>query len=462
LLLVLTVTQAAGQSKTLNWEAGVSTVAATGSQAPFWLLSNKQGKYSTDRFAASLELGLFTERDTSRNIDFSYGIEVFGRSGENAKAWIHQAYGQVVFYNLVQLRFGSWEEIVGSQEPALSSGSVIWSGNARPVPKIEIGTPGYINVPYTRGFLEIKGKLSHGWLGSERVVSNVLLHHKNVYLRLGGDLPVNIYYGLNHYALWGGTSPTEEEPYPSDFSSFLKVFFMQHGDPDVPGTPDVWVINRFGNHIGSRNYGVNITLDNFTAGIYQQDIFEDGSGLRLQNFPDGLWGAWIRFPEEKKIVQAVVYEHLRTISQSGPDHHVGSDTLGGNDNYFNHGRYRSGWTHYQYTIGTPLITSPLFNDPEYSGIKNNRVIAHHLGFEGYITENIRYRNIITWSRNMGRYSNPFPEPLEQLSWMLELNTTLKRNNMEAGITVAADIGEMYGDNLGVMITFRKKGKLLSK
>jgi hypothetical protein len=324
---------------------------------------------------------------------------------------------------------------------------------------MEIGTPGYIDVPYSKGFAEISGKLSHGWLENGRFVSNVLLHHKNVYLRLGGSLPVNVYFGINHYAMWGGNSPAQEEPLPSDFNSFIKVFFMQQGDPDVPGTPDIWVINRFGNHLGSRNYGVNFTLDNFKAGLYQQDVFEDGSGLRLQNFPDGLWGAWLRLPEKTKVVQAVVYEYLRTTSQSGPYHNVGSDTLGGNDNYFNHSIYRSGWTYHQYTIGTPLITSPLFSEPASFVIKNNRVIAHHVGLEGYISQNVRYRNLITWSRNLGKYSDPFPEPLEQLSWMLELNTNLKRNNLEAGITVAADIGEMYGDNLGVMIIFRKKGGL---
>jgi hypothetical protein len=57
--------------------------------------------------------------------------------------------------------------------------------------------------------------LSHGWFEEGRYVSNVWLHHKNAYLRLGGSLPVNIYYGFNHYAQWGGKSPGYEKPFPS-------------------------------------------------------------------------------------------------------------------------------------------------------------------------------------------------------------------------------------------------------
>jgi len=41
--------------------------------------------------------------------------------------------------------------------------------------------------------------------------------------------------------------------------------------------------------------------------------------------------------------------------------------------------------------------------------------------------------------------------------MLEVSGPVNFFNMEASITVAADFGEMYGDNLGLLFTLRKKG-----
>jgi hypothetical protein len=443
------------QVKLPDWEIGLASTGGFGRQAPFWIISNRQGKFLPEKFAGAMEFGFFAESDTGRIIDYDYGFEFYGRQGGSGNLWLHQAYAGVTFNGVVRLRAGMQEEIVGSSMPSLSTGSIIWSGNARPMPKIEIATPGYIPVPFSKGYAEISGVFSHGWFEEGRYVSNVWLHHKNAYLRIGGSFPLNIYYGFNHYAQWGGHSPRYEEPFPTDLRSFMKVLLNRSGDPSVPGTPDGWVINRFGNSLGSSNIGIDLDLQELSAGLYQQDIFEDGSGMRKENFPDGLWGAWVSFTKSQKPVQSIVYEFLHTTHQSGPEHILGE--LKGNDNYFNHGDYRSGWTYHSFTIGTPFITSPLMNDYDVIGIRNNRVIVHHLGFEGYIRHNIYYRNFFTFSRNLGTYSYPFEHRRDQFSWMLELSGPVKLLGMEAGLTIAADIGSMYGDTLGILLTLRKTG-----
>ncbi len=56
------------------------------------------------------------------------------------------------------------------------------------------------------------------------------------------------------------------------------------------------------------------------ASLYKQDVFEDGSGLRRQNFPDGLWGGYLRFTDKPRLLQAIVYEFLGTKDQSGLKH----------------------------------------------------------------------------------------------------------------------------------------------
>ena len=445
------------QTRKPVWEAGFTSLVALGDQAPFWLISNRQGKFLAEKYAGAFEFGIHAKPEKGRAVDYEYGFEFFGRFGETNDGWLHTAYFGLTLYDMARIRAGKWEEIAGSSQPSITSGSVIWSGNARPMPKIEIGTPGYIALPFTGGIAEVSGMMSHGWFEEGRFVKNVWLHHKNLYFRIGGSMPVNIYYGINHYAQWGGSSPVLDNPFPSDLRSFKKVFLIGHGDPDVPGTPTEWVINRFGNHIGSRNYGIDIRFKNFSTGFYQQDIFEDNSGYSRSNFPDGLWGAYIRFPEKNRTIQAIVYEFFHSTNQSGRYHDLDGDSLGGNDNYFNHGQYRSGWTYHKYTIGTPLITSPLLNEAESILITNSRVIAHHIGFEGFIARNLRYRNLFTLSRNFGTHHRPFPRRRDQFSWMLEMSKPLNISGLEAGLTIAADIGNMHGDNFGFFFRLARNG-----
>ncbi len=445
------------QLLTPSWEVSLAANISSDDQVPFWLMSNRQGKVFHEGNGGNLSLGLYAKPDTAARIAPEFGIEAFGRTGRSDDIWLHQAWGGVTLYDLVQVRAGLWEDVTGSRVPALSSGSIIWSGHARPMPRVAAGTPGYITLPFGRDMIELKGVVAHGWFMDDRFASDVWMHHKNAFIRLGGDLPVNFYWGLNHFAQWGGSSPLQEKSYPSDFEAFVRVFFIRRSNPDDPASPTGWVINRIGNHLGSRNHGIDITLNTLEGGFYLQDIMDDLSGWRRQNFPDGLWGAWLRFKEENRTVQALLYEYLQTTDQSGPLHDLDGEVLGGNDNYFNHGHYRSGWSYYGYTLGTPLITSPILNDPPTHRFMNNRVRAHHLGVKGQVAGLFSYRTFFTYSRNYGRHSYPFDERKDQFSWMLELSRELGVFGLEAGVTVAVDRGEMYGDQVGVLVQVVRRG-----
>lgn len=80
--------------------------------------------------------------------------------------------------------------------------------------------------------------------------------------------------------------------------------------------------------------------------------------------------------------------------------------LGGNDNYFNNGIYIKGWTFREMLMGNPLITSPAILKGEgYDYIRNNKIIAHHLGIEGHMTK-ITYKLLYTYSLNYGTNHAP--------------------------------------------------------
>ena len=61
--------------------------------------------------------------------------------------------------------------------------------------------------------------------------------------------------------------------------------------------------------------------------IYHEHPFEDGSGTRLANLPDGVWGIYFK-PENQKIISSVLYEYIDTSDQSG------NKSVSGFDGYF--------------------------------------------------------------------------------------------------------------------------------
>ena len=184
-------------------EPGV--VLSAGKQTPFWLMSNQYGLITPNKFNSWIRLGLKTNLSADRNIDYDYGLDIIDRLSNTNKLYLHQAYVRLKFY-FVNFQAGSMEEKFGNQDSSLSSGGLLWSGNARPMPKVSLLVPNYTPVPFTRKYLEFKGGISHGWFGDNQFVKDSWLHHKYFYLQLGGRLPVHIHYGFHHFVQWGGES----------------------------------------------------------------------------------------------------------------------------------------------------------------------------------------------------------------------------------------------------------------
>jgi len=216
--------------------------------------------------------------------------------------------------------------------------------------------------------------------------------------------------------------------------------------------------------LGSRVLGIDVKLKNYLTGLYYQTIFEDGSGRSEIFNPDGLWGFYLRSKDKDRTVTNVLYEFLHTTYQSGPVHDItGPVILKGNDNYFDNFIYRSGWSYYKYTIGTPMITSPVYNTDSSYMIENNRVIAHHVGIEGNLTEKIRYKTMFTYSINMGRYSKPYDNNRNQASALANISFPVNMKvPFRVSATLAADKGTMYGDNIGIFLSLIKTGELFKR
>ena len=127
--------------------------------------------------------------------------------------------------------------------------------------------------------------------------------------------------------------------------------------------------------------------------------------------------------------------------------------MGGNDNYFNHTIYFSGWAYRQYIMGTPMISSPII-DRHNSGqiLINNKVIAHHLGLKGWLLDNLQYRAMGTYSINYGTNASPFELAKKEYSVLTEFNYQLpEQPAWQFKLKLAADFGDMYGKNVGMLL-----------
>ncbi len=421
---------------------------------PFWLYNNQYAKYSLPNSCALVDIKIEDFINSKEFFDYSYGLEVYTRYNSELKPVLHQFYGKIKIWEII-LSGGKYEDNLNYSDSSLSMGHILWSKNARPFPKISISSNGYYTIPFTFDLLEVKGTYTHGWFNDDRYVDNVYLHHKNLYGRLGEKFPVNVFFGLEHFVQWGGISPDPQYGnLPKDFDAYLRVVKGQGGDASTVDSNEV--INRLGNHIGSWNAGAEIKFEKYYGILYWQSIFDDNSGKKRRNFPDGLWGINIKCINNSLIIKSLLYEYLYTINQSGPVHDLDLK-LYGNDNYFNNGIYRSGWTSEKMTIGTPFITSPQYNsDLTNLSLNNTRVIAHHFGLTGKY-KNYNFRTLFSVSQNFGTYSVPFKPLKKQVSMLFEVSTKIESfYNIELKTSIGIDHGKMYGNNMGILVSLKKQ------
>jgi hypothetical protein len=457
LIIILFPLGISAQRDTIKYDAGMLGLVSSGTYSPFWLQSDEYGKISSGPTSADFYIGIHKDVGFKTGL-FDYGFKanvLLQTFDGKTTVYFHEYYAKarLLVFDLI---VGAREEQLGNQDSTLSCGGFLFSQNARPMPKITVGIEHFTSVPFTNGFLEIKGAISHGWFTDNIYDRNVLLHHKYLYLKVGGKFPVHLQYGLDHVAQWGGYIPGWGQQ-PTGLHDFIKIFLGESGGSDANRSDQ---INALGNHIISQSMKLDVDISDFKVSGYWQNLSEDGP-IRViwntMNRPDGLWGITIRnknFP----FIKGILYEYLNTTDQSGPYHDKDGIVYGGSDGYFN-GEYQTGWTYFSRTIGTPFITSPLYNKNGIVSIVNNRVQVHHFGIEGDIY-GYRYKALSSFSKNYGTYGGPYPEMIQNTSMALEVNKQFpKLLNINIGCKIGADFGKLYGNSVGVQISFTKTGNL---
>lgn len=196
-----------------------------------------------------------------------------------------------------------------------------------------------------------------------------------------------------------------------------------------------------------------------------ENYFDDFSGMGKLNQFDGLWGFEYK-NKNSDYLDNLVVEYYQSTCQSGPLHGEDNGVLcgktGGGDNYYNNFSY-PGWTHWGRSIGTPLVASPMYNDNGILYFKYTRVKAFHIGVSGKLSDELRYRFMMSFNKTWGTVFRPLIEPLENFSAMAEfIYTPQKLDNWQFTASLAGDAGEIYGDNLGLRINVRKVFNVIRK
>lgn len=419
LLLALTVGVAANAEYRFGVYGELSPYAGSNDFAPFYISSNRHDKLTQSK-GLLLDVGAVDSLDRSKRFDFSWGVEALAGVANSVdyRRWdpaseafvanpqhpanirLQQLYAEVKWRCLL-LSAGMQSRGSAFVNNRLSSGDVVWSGNARAIPEVRIGFVDFQNIPFTRGWVQADLCISYGkffdkdWVENHfnryegRICPSPLWTYKRIYLRTNPTKPFYFQFGIQMSGLFGGTTytydkgkVTREVNNYGGFGDFFKMIFQLRNSREG---------YMMGDHKGSYDGAATYRLrSGHTLKAYFQWFWEDGSGMSKSNGFDGLWGLEYRAPK-RTWLNGVVVEYLDFTNQSGPIHFAPADNpdsfihqqVQGNDCYYATSAYRP-YTNYGMTIGTPLVMGTIYNLDGNPELYATRVRAYHLGAEGAI------------------------------------------------------------------------------
>ncbi|NLR60540.1 capsule assembly Wzi family protein [Chitinophaga polysaccharea] len=451
----------------LEVHAGAIGTVATKDYLPLWLLSNHFGTISDRKGDVSVHAGFSNLHVWQEHFYIRYGLDVYNNN-QLGSTFIEQGYVKAGYKNW-EIRGGRYEEIIGEVDPMLSSGSMGISGNALPIPKIGLAVTKYTSIPFTNGWLQFKGLLSHGWMGKDQFIRNAWLHEKNFYLRIG-KRKLKLFGGIQHYAVWGG-SRKDLPPITSSWQGFMDVLLVKTKDDGTVGNNDIQP-NRPGDHRGIIEGGIDWENEQLALHLYHQTPFESGQGIDIRNI-DRLLGITYTNKKTAGWLNKIAVEFIYT--KQSNDFYL--QRL--RESYYNNGVYLTGWDYHERIIGTPLFIDRNRGQHYFTGMKpmnwdqpkdslrgkggniiNNRVVGGHIGVLYHLSERITGKTLITYTQNYGTYTNPalFTPMKRQWYTLEELHYLLPGKGMMLTASLAIDQGQLTnnaGFMLGMLWTWKR-------
>jgi hypothetical protein len=496
-MMLVAVSTLSAEDTDVQYSTALEANASSGEFAPYMIGSWQGGRY-TQKDGLNLDVYIGKDLDLSRRLSWSAGVEMLAGANSDAEydryrnaEWttttlgpnvvrLQQLWGQLK-YRGVYLLAGMKERDSYIVDGKMSSGDLVRSNNARPIPGVSAGFVDFQPVPFTNGWVQIDGELMYGKFADSNFNSkqynhysyllqqNICYTYKRCYFQSKPTQPLVVTVGMQAAGQFGGktTYYTHGRIYRTTnhgthIRDLWDMFFPQLGNGEG---------YYKGNSLGSWDFKAQYKLRNGnTITAYFEGPWEDGSGIARRNGTDGLWGLQFNFAK-RGIVNAVTLELLDFRNQSGPFHYAPGDVSDpslsteatGGDNYYNNDVYGA-YCNYGMSIGTPFLLSPLYNLDGYPGYAHNRASGTHVAVSGSIGNEFDYRAMFSHQSAWGVARYPVAHASKSNSAMLE--ATWSADRIVKGLTVraqvAADFGELRGDNVGAQLLVKYTGNLTIK
>ena len=486
--------------KKVEYAASAIMSGASGEFAPLYNSALTHGVVSS-KFTFLGRGGFFSDLNLNDRFSWGIGIDLLGGivSGHDwerydadtqnwfahyehpARAWVQQLYGEVKWrgcYATVGLKEHSSALLTQS----LTSGDLVESGNARPIPELRIGFVDFQNIPFTNGWVQIQGEISYGKMTDSDWWDNRLNHYnghfvagewynyKRCYFRTKPSTSLSVTLGMQAADVFGGTLYQYErgvlikrDKHPVKLKTLFNALL-----PLRTGAEGFYE----GNHLGSWDFKARYRLpgENGEVSTYFEWPWEDGSGIGRRNGWDGLWGIEWQGSLVNNRLTGIVVEYLDFTNQSGPMHYAPADFPGetinteatGADDYYNNTMYNS-YANYGLSIGTPMLMAPAYNLDGYMAYIGNRLRGFHIAAQGDINSNLSWDIRGGYRKAWGNAKVILPHPISSTSVAASVKWNVKRvPGLEVQSRVAYDHGDMPCKSFGVMATVSYKGDFLIK
>lgn len=464
----------------VDWYGSARMAGTSGQYMPFWARTGEDGILPVTS-SGLMTAGADASYKAGKGFSFGAGLNLAGAVAKKSLVNTSSVYGMIdrmyVSGNWKMLHLDAGLKPVerSLSDLSVTGGNVIYSRNARNMPGVNAWSDW---IYFEKGhWVGIKGNIAHYQTIDNRYVKGAMIHNKSLHMKVALGRSVDLSIGFEHWAQWGGNSPLYGTQ-PLSFKDYVRIFLAGKGGEDASLSDRV---NVLGNHLGRECIRFDWKHSDFTMTVQYDKPFEDGSGMRFKNAPDGVWSLQFLFKDREALVTDFVFEYIKTTWQSGPYHdrpateeemleqdpngyYYGKIVLGGCDNYFSNGEYRSGWTYHNRIIGLPLILPAA---PGQDGITtrvvSTRVNGCHLGLKGFVNRKIPYSFKATYTNNLGNYHQGdgsfFATRPWQLSLALEagLGSKVWKLPFDLTLGVYGDVGELYQDSIGVTLKIDYRG-----
>ncbi|MBT6005469.1 MAG: hypothetical protein HOG79_07100, partial [Prolixibacteraceae bacterium] len=279
-----------------------SFLGSTTKQLPFWLSANRDGKinpFVSLLNYSELSANVYSPVKTQNNLQYFAGVGVVGGLGNKNYLQLNRLFAGTA-YKGWKIEAGMFYDSLRFDGLSTSNGNLARSRNARPYPKVRLSTNSFKPIPFLKKWLSFSFEYDEGILNDERYITRAHLHHKSFYLKTNRVAGFYLQAGIEHFVMWGGTSPDEIiGDLPSDFNSYLYYISGSKGNSDFPQMDQN---NIAGNQYGTYQFLISKNFSEYSASINISHPFDDFSGLNWRNWPDNLIGLNIKRNKPDKFI----------------------------------------------------------------------------------------------------------------------------------------------------------------